>query len=80
MFLVVFSFISLEWCTDHDANATPLAEQHCSVQCCSPHNLAPLIASDVALNVPFIFTRFIELSNFFRPNLISTRIYRPPIV
>ncbi|HBF14058.1 MAG TPA: hypothetical protein DDW49_11855 [Deltaproteobacteria bacterium] len=79
IFFVVFSFASFQWCTDHDEGTKPLAEQDCCIQCCTSHNLVPLAAPSVFLNVPLIFTSLIESTDFFRPNLVSTQIYRPPI-
>ena len=79
LLFVAFSFISLELHADHNANANTSSQQHCCIQCCPSHNLAPLSTPGISLNVPLNFTSFVESTDLFRANLISTKIYRPPI-
>ena len=76
---VAFAFISIEWHTDHDLNAKAPVH-HCCLQCCPSHNLAPLSNHGVTLSAPSVMTDFVEMTSSFHNDLISTQIYRPPIV
>lgn len=75
---VAFSFISIEWHTDHDLNAKAPAH-HCCLQCCPSHNLAPLSTHGISLSAPSVVAGFVELTDSFQQDLILNKIYRPPI-
>ncbi len=78
IFTVVFSFAALELHADHDLNAKAPAN-HCCVQCCPSHQLAPAPEHQVSIGTLASVTRFVAYHSTFYSTLFPSRIDRPPI-
>jgi len=77
--IAVFAFAALELHTGHDAN-TKAAANHCCVQCCPSHHLAPAPEYQVSVGALTSVSRFVSYHSPFYSTLFLSRIDRPPIV
>lgn len=79
LFLVLaFLFSVVELHADHDDN-DPQQAQHCCVQCCPSHHLAPNKTAEAIIEMPRLVQGTILLSLRVHSSMIPSSIFRPPI-
>lgn len=79
MLLAAFSFAALELHADHGANAKVPVANHCCIQCCPSHHLAPAPEHQVSIGALASVSRFVAYHSTFYSTLFPSRIDRPPI-
>lgn len=78
VFLVGFLFATLEIHADHDTDVAQKT-QHCCVQCCPSHNLAPINQVITAVDASPLLDDFIVCDESLPLKEIPESIFRPPI-
>ena len=77
-FLLGFLFATFEIHADHDADVAQQTE-HCCVQCCPSHNLAPVSQTITAVAVALLQEGFVHSNDSLPLQEIPPSIFRPPI-
>jgi len=78
LFLLGFFLATMEIHADHDLNAAQQS-QHCCVQCCPTHNLAPANQDVMAVEEQIMVQSHIDDDSFLFLKEIPHSIFRPPI-
>ncbi len=77
-FLAGFLFATFEIHADHDMD-TDQQEQHCCVQCCPSHNLAPVNQAITVVSASPFQDGFVISDDSLSLKEVPQSIFRPPI-